>query len=115
MAVQELAPEHPIEVLRQWPDSPVDDTTLGMILGLTNPELIGDTLSPGQTTQGLNDLHARIKDYCSDRYQDLRELYPDRTKEEVNANPELLALNSVRRTLHQAMVRTHKQASRRYK
>ncbi len=104
----------PIEVLRQWEGTPVDDTVLGTVLRLTNGAPLNQ-LTPGHTTQGLADVHRTFRGHCSDRYQDLSELYPDKSKEQINGDPNLLALNSVRRILHQAMIRSHKQSIRQRK
>lgn len=109
--LQELPIDHPFVVLRQWDESPIDETTLGVITGATT-ETVAQQIGFGKATHNLTLLHTLIRGYCSDRFRELNYENPTRTREEINADPNLVALNSVRSTLHQAMVRRHKQSAR---
>lgn len=111
MEVVQADLDNPIEVLSAWVGSPIDETTLGCILGASTE--IGTTqLGLGRTTQNLSDLHGLVRTQCSERFSELRDADPEKSKEAINEDPHLMALNSVRRVLHQAMVRRQKQATR---
>lgn len=108
--VQELEPNHPLVVLRKSDESPISETTLGVIVGATS-ETMAEQIGLGKVTHNLTVLHTLVRGYCSDRFRELRYEHPSLSRDEANEDSLLVALNSVRRTLHQAMVRRQNQSA----
>lgn len=99
-----------LSLLRSSSDSPIDETLLGEVIGATS-DYYAQLQGFGTTTQRLAELHQVVRSYCSERYSELKIKNPQTEKTILNDEPILFALNSVRKTLHQAMVRRHGQAT----
>ena len=104
---------NPLEILYQ-PDSPISETVLGYIIGAST-DIYADTRGSNKTAQDLADLHRLIRSCCSDRFRELSDADPNATREDLNADPQLMALNSVRRTLHQAMVNRQNNSTNKFR
>lgn len=108
-AAPQLPADHPINVLLNWEESPLSDQLVSQVIFATT-DLRAEEIGAGQAAHELIELHEVVRTACSERFATLRAENPGTEKVTLNADPNLMALNFFRRTLHQSFVRRQKEA-----
>lgn len=83
-------------------------TTITAVVALT---FVPFDASNGEAAQFLSDWHKSIASRCSDEYRQIRQDLPELSKQDVNQDPYLSRLNSIRRGVRFAMRKGYKDAS----
>ena len=68
--------------------------------------------SIAEKAEGLSAWHAALRSRCSEEYDQLRGNFPDATRAEINATPQLVTLNGIRRGIKRAMGQGYKDIRR---